>query len=289
VSDIIIEGAASKKTVPAHSPALDAAGLLRPGCKLLVTRNSKKCKTAYAIQLVEDEGELVLANPICANRIVRNLLDHQLIPSLSSYHVTSSEVQCGKSRFDFQLQHCKDSERKMFLEVKHVSTVDIASDACEPPRKPHFIVRSSGSLKMKTYTRSALFPVDKAHQQFKGKPVVSERAIRHVSELRKLQERGVECCVLFLVCRGDAESFRPCHECCSLFSQELMNAQSAGVKIVAAQVRWNWKGNAIFKRELPVHTGQAPPRKPKSDGETPRKRPAKRVSPAPKQKKRRTF
>lgn len=236
----------------AHSPALDAAGLLQPGSRLLLTPNSGKCKTAYAMQLLEDEKELVLVNPICANKIVHSILDKRLIPSLSEYCVARAEVKRGDSRFDFQLQHRINSDKELLLEVKFVPTVDIASDAPEPLRKAHFIVRSSGFKGDGTYSRSALFPVDRRQQKHCGRPVVSERAIRHVMGLQSLQKKGINCCVLFLVGRGDAQGFRPCHESCPVFSEELLKAQTAGVKVVAAQVKWDWKGRAAFTRELPV-------------------------------------
>lgn len=252
VSDVCVKGARSNGTTMAHSPSLDAAGLLQPGSRLLVTRNSEKCKTPYAMQLLEDEGELLLVNPLCANKIVHNILDQGLIRGLSAYKVARAEVTVGDSRFDFKLQHRKDASKEMLLEVKHVSSTDIAKDAPEPPRKPHFIVRAKRSRADGTYKRAALFPVDRAQQKVGKRAVVSERAIKHVTGLRTLQEKGTSCCVLFLVCRGDAESFRPCHERCPVFAEELLKARRAGVRVLAAQIAWDWRGRAAFKKELPV-------------------------------------
>lgn len=236
----------------AHSPALDVAGLLQPGKRMLLRRNSPSCKTPYAMQLLEDEGELVLANPMSANRIAKTLIDAQLIPALRMFKVLRTEVTRGDSRFDLHLQHRKDSTRELLVEVKHVSTVDVASDAPEPSRKSHFIVRGKGSIADGTYARTALFPVDRAQQKHGAEDVVSARAIKHVIGMRKLQGKGFDCCVLFLIGRGDAESFRPCEERCPVFSREIGRAVAAGVKVLAPQVTWDWKGTARFKRMLPV-------------------------------------
>eukprot|EP00747_Dinoflagellata_sp_TGD_P208280 gnl/TRDRNA2_/TRDRNA2_81794_c0_seq3.p1 gnl/TRDRNA2_/TRDRNA2_81794_c0~~gnl/TRDRNA2_/TRDRNA2_81794_c0_seq3.p1 ORF type:complete len:338 (-),score=52.48 gnl/TRDRNA2_/TRDRNA2_81794_c0_seq3:50-1063(-) len=255
VSDISLDKQPKKETM-AHSPALDVAGLLLPGSRLLVTRNAATCKTPYAIQLVEDEGELALANPSRANHIVRDLLDRQLVPTLRDYKVAKAEVSRGDSRFDFQLLN-RRTGKELLLEVKHVSTVDTAADAPEPPRKKHFVVRARASRADGSYARAALFPVDRAQQRFKGKHVVSERAIRHVAGMRKLQGKGVDCCILFLVTRGDASSFRPCEERCPVFAAELRHASEAGVRVVAPQISWDWHGNARFKTELPVEIGKS--------------------------------
>lgn len=270
VSDVCVKG----DSAMAHSPSLDAAGLLRPGSRLLVTRNAATCKTPYAMQLLEHEGELLLVNPLCANKIVHNILDRGLIRRLSGYKVACSEVTVGDSRFDFKLQHRTNSKKEMLVEVKHVSSVDIAKDAPEPPCKPHFIVRAKGSRADGTYKRAALFPVDKAHQTFGTRAVVSERAIKHVTGLKALQRKGRDCCVLFLVCRGDAESFRPCHERCPVFAEELIKARQAGVKVIAAQISWDWSGRAIFKRDLPVLMTASRTKTPLSSRPPVRKRPA---------------
>merc|ERR1712205_181820 len=103
-----------------------------------------------------------------------------------------------------------------------------------------------------------------------------------------LQEKGTSCCVLFLICRGDAESFRPCHESCPLFAQELSKAHRAGVKVLAAQVKWDWNGNATYKRELPVtmprSLSDGATRAFRSNAMSLQKRPAARV-PVPKRAK----
>eukprot|EP00933_Yihiella_yeosuensis_P061159 TRINITY_DN63983_c0_g1_i1.p1 TRINITY_DN63983_c0_g1~~TRINITY_DN63983_c0_g1_i1.p1 ORF type:complete len:329 (+),score=60.31 TRINITY_DN63983_c0_g1_i1:157-1143(+) len=260
VSDVSLEkstaksttAASSKTTVMAHSPALDAAGLLQPGTRLLLTKNPSTCKTPYAIQLLEDEGELVLANPICANRIANRLIEMQLIPALKMYKVVKAEVTRGDSRFDLLLQHRKDTSRELLVEVKHVSTVDVAADAPELSRKPHFVVRSKGSKSTGTYSKTALFPVDKAQKKRAGENVVSERAIKHIVGMQKLQTEGEECCILFIVTRGDAKSFRPCEERCPVFAREIRRAHDLGVKVLAPQISWDWKGNARFKQILPV-------------------------------------
>ena len=42
--------------------------------------------------------------------------------------------------------------------------------------------------------------------------MVSERAIKHLRNLAKLEKKGEDAKVLFVVSRGDCDGFRACHE-----------------------------------------------------------------------------
>jgi DNA-binding sugar fermentation-stimulating protein len=78
-----------------------------------------------------------------------------------------------------------------------------------------------------------------------GEKVVSARAIKHVRELTALAsgEKTIDgarlsACVLFIVVRSDARSFRPNAEACPSFARYLREAHAAGVKVIARRVRW---------------------------------------------------
>ena len=87
------------------------------------------------------------------------------------------------------------------------------------------------------------FPFEKNAEIFR-KSVVSERAIKHISELTKVSEKiktdlntSIKWCILFVIVR-DCDYFRPHKEACPIFSDTLSVAKSKGVALIAHQVEW---------------------------------------------------
>ena len=111
-----------------------------------------------------------------------------------------------------------------------------------------------GKGKGRQYTRTALFPIGGgANQEFDGKPVISERACKHLRNLQSmLEEDDVTPVVLFIVNRSDCEKVRPCREKCPVFAKVFREAINAGVKALAVRVRWTEEGECFFDGVLPV-------------------------------------
>ena len=104
------------------------------------------------------------------------------------------------------------------------------------------------------YQRSALFPWGRTRgQKFDGRPVVSERACKHLRNLQSLVDDDVTPVVLFIVNRSDCESVRACHEKCPVFAEILEDVVGSGVKALAIRVRWTEDGKCFFDGIIPVH------------------------------------
>jgi len=80
---------------------------------------------------------------------------------------------------------------------------------------------------------------------------VSERSIKHVRNLAKLQDDGYKSSVLFVVNRGDCEVMRACNERDPVFAREVQLAKAQGVGIDSFRVRWTEEGEAWFDGIVP--------------------------------------
>ena len=164
--------------------------------------------------------------------------------------VAGTDMRC-----DFLLTHADG--KKTVVEVKTVVDTDY-DPATAPQRDGCVFVGSS------PYARAAIFPWGKSNQAGPdGEKVVSARAIKHVRELTAIAsgERALDdgtplrACVLFIVVRSDAVSFRPNAEACPSFARYLGEARDAGVTVLARRVRWgegDQLGAAIDEGNLPV-------------------------------------
>lgn len=110
------------------------------------------------------------------------------------------------------------------------------------------------------YARAAIFPWGRTRgQRFEGRAVVSERACKHLRNLRSMLPdpnggggEDVTPVVLFIVNRSDCRSVRACHEKCPVFAEVLEEVVGAGVKALAVRVRWTEGGECFFDGVIPV-------------------------------------
>eukprot|EP00198_Chlamydomonas_reinhardtii_P009866 XP_001699203.1 hypothetical protein CHLREDRAFT_206136 [Chlamydomonas reinhardtii] len=281
--------------VLAHAPAMDCAGMVTPGATVYMSKSAPRAPgvppaaTSHAIQLVEDQrpsgtAAVVGYHPQLAERLAAELVRRRLLEAaLGAGRVVGLESQrtFGNTRVDYVLR-MEDGSR-MLLEVKNVVCADFPDvPGGVPPGRPavgvYKVPVPSGCLD--DYSPTALFPHGAQKPKIK---VVSDRAIKHVTELTALHKHGRElpeagddsgsssgqgkgegegsagegrlrCAVLFLVNRSDCAAFRPCHEADPLFAQVLKAAEEAGVKLVAYDVVWRG-GAAYAGRHLPVVFG----------------------------------
>ena len=119
------------------------------------------------------------------------------------------------------------SEKDCVLEVKTV--VDASCDT------------GVAAEEEESSTVAGLFPWGKQNQKGPdGEKVVSARAIKHVDALATIAKEGVaSAAVLFVVARGDCDSFRPHAARCPSFAAHLKEAKKAGVTLVARRIRWD--------------------------------------------------
>ena len=117
--------------------------------------------------------------------------------------------------------------------------------------------------------RSAIFPWGNSRQVGpEGERVVSARAIKHVRELTAVarglkvdegEEGALRAAVLFIVTRGDAQSFRPNEEACPSFARYLREAEEGGVTLAAHKIEWGESGDAFDAGPLEVDLASQPP------------------------------
>ena len=167
------------------------------------------------------------------------------------------QVTLGDSRVDFQmnLSHGNGTSHRIIFEVKNVVCADYESGTEPTPNGPGHcvVVAPTDGSDDEGYQRSALFPWGRTRgQTFDGRKVVSERACKHLRNLRSLIDKDVTPVVLFIVNRSDCESVRACQEKCPVFAEVLKDVVKSGVKALAVRVRWTEEGQCYFDGVVPV-------------------------------------
>lgn len=77
-------------------------------------------KTRYTAVAVEREGHPIMLHTHRTNEVARYLLQKRKIPGLENAKIVKSEIQAGRSRFDFLLT---DGDQNILLEVKSCTLV----------------------------------------------------------------------------------------------------------------------------------------------------------------------
>tara|TARA_B110000483_G_scaffold239476_1_gene318035 strand:+ start:854 stop:1741 length:888 start_codon:yes stop_codon:yes gene_type:complete len=249
----------------AHVPSLNLSGKCVPGTICLMkyatdkkgTKIGPNCTTSkYGKRKCEFHSFLVLYKHIwiaAHPKIGETIASHLLKPGTIYTSISESEIiRCQAEvagvagtnmRVDYLLTH-KDNTSTM-VEVKTV--VDCEDD------NPSSCLDTGG----------AIFPFGKRTQKYDGNKVVSERAIKHVSELTLVSKKIkvdtqypiLNTCMLFIVVRDDCQYFKPHKEACPTFAAVLHTAKVNGVLLVAHKVGWEIHNEQILckdRGEIPV-------------------------------------
>lgn len=192
----------------------------------------------------------------------------------------------GDSRVDFELidssaSNCDDEGsaeiKRALIEVKNVVCSDYSDKhapvktgpnhcvVIAPETKDHNenevevnIESPSKSNQSYKYNRSGIFPWGRVGQTFEGQKVVSERAIKHLRNLSKLNNKEetkkgkIQTVVLFVMNRSDCGLMRACHEACPVFAKELKSTSDHGTKVICFRIHWTESGKAFFDGIIPV-------------------------------------
>lgn len=184
-----------------------------PGWKCAISKsNNPNRKLTHTLEMTNNGSSWIGVNTHLANHLVKEGLVNKVISELNHFDKITSEVKYGKnSRIDFLLENEKD---KFYLEVKSVSLKYPNSDIVYFPDTP------------------------------------SERALKHVQELSDMIKEGHQAGILFLVQREDVSKFQPATAIQPEYTQALIKAQKAGLKIFVYQCQVS-PNEIILARSLP--------------------------------------
>ncbi len=195
-------------------------GMLVPGARALLTRSDNpKRKLPLELEALAvggrvdsavdvdadsdvdsdvDSRSFVGCNTIRSNRVAEAFVRAGLVPGLSGYTRLERERPLGESRVDLLLDGHSGGAGSIYVEVKSV-TLRVGD--------------------------AALFP-----------DAVSERATKHIQELRAARERGQAVALLFLVQRTDCRVVAAARAVDAVYADALARAVDAGVRVVAVAV-----------------------------------------------------
>ena len=200
-----------------HCPSLGLGNILKCDSELLLSKSkNKNSKTDYVIEAVKEDNIWIGNVPLHANRLVKQLLEQNVLIENTSY--IKPEYSMGDSRIDF---YVKDSDNKEhFIEVKSVH------------------IKDGGS---------AIFPVG---YKKKKDATVSERANKHVKHMTELASCGKNAYIIFVVQREDCVTFEPNRKTDPIFTELLQKAYETGVHIKALQCSVSTE-SLQFLKEIP--------------------------------------
>jgi sugar fermentation stimulation protein A len=175
-------------------------GLAAPGSRVWLSRSDKPGrKLPYSWELIEvdlgDGPALVGINTANPNRAIPAAIAAGLVPGLARYDALACEVRYGdRCRIDVLLT--APGRAPCYVEIKNVHLM----------RRPGL----------------AEFPDS-----------VTARGAKHLAELAKLAASGVRAVMLYLVQRGDAESFALARDIDPTYAEGFDRALASGVEAMA--------------------------------------------------------
>jgi DNA-binding sugar fermentation-stimulating protein len=252
-----------------HTPSLGCCGLVETGEYVYVynieefnKHNNKKhtdTKCKYRIVIasqydnrkednISSTTQLIGIAPKMAEQITKNLLSTNRLPFLDVYNFRP-EVKMENSRFDFM---GKEQDNTTFiLEVKNVPLADFEDISKKDRKKCDY----SDMEKWKWDDKVAYFPDG---YRKKSNAPVSERAIKHLNELRKIKNEArvkpttvqTRCIMLYVIQRTDIKYFTP-----SIIDPYYREAYKEAISdyVEAYAICIEWKGNkAYYVKEIEI-------------------------------------
>ncbi len=199
------------KVITAHCPNTGSMmGLLKSGNKVWFTEtNDSKRKLKYTLQIIELDGKKVGINTHLTNKIFYEALINRKIINIKKTDVLFKEKKFNdKTRFDFFI---KSKEKGSFIEVKNVT--------------------------LSRYNNLAEFPDS-----------VTERGLKHISELIEAKNRGFDIYLAFVIQREDCNRFKIAEDIDPKYKKLLTFALKNKLKVICYDCKFLSKGIVINKK-----------------------------------------
>lgn len=239
VADILVDG----KTFLGHTPSLGCGGLADKDATVYVQETpGKKCQYRVYCSIFQDKGREIQIGiaPKLAEDIIEQCLKKNLILNLD-VDTYAREKTIKNSRFDFVGQ--QKNGNHYILEVKTVPLAHYEDVTEKQIKKMDFTNREYDS-------KISYFP----HGYRKKKTdTISERALKHVNELREIKEQypSIKTILCFVIQRTDVKWFQP-SRLDPIYLEAVQDAWLAGVEINTVQVEWNDGVCKFVRNNLPV-------------------------------------
>lgn len=186
--------------------------LLEPAPRVWLSRARPGRKLAYTWEVAEWPEARVYVNPVGANRVVLEALEHGAIPELHGYDIVRPEVKYGTaSRIDFLLS---GRPGRAYVEVKN-ATMGLGAGRCAFPDS------------------------------------VTARGTKHLQELARVAESGDRAVLLFCVARSDAVSVEAAADIDPVYAETLREVKKSGVEVLAYSGAIE-KAGFTLSRSVPV-------------------------------------
>jgi sugar fermentation stimulation protein A len=218
--------------------------LFFPKVKLYLSKAADEVKatkvprrTAYTVVAVERDGRPIFLHTHHSNTLVELLLKNSLIDSLKDYSIIKREAKYGHSRFDFLLQRTSLRSNK--------ENDDLWS-ACK------------GTIESNDYSGKGLLWLEVKSCTLFGNNVamfpdaITERGRRHLLELARLSDQGVDCAVLFAIHSPHIKYFMPDFHTDLEFSKTLIGLKDK-LKIIPLSIPWTKDMSInVPPKEIPI-------------------------------------
>jgi sugar fermentation stimulation protein A len=196
--------------VTAHCPNSGSmTACCEPGRRVYLSYHDlPQRKLKYTWELIDMPTSLVGINTLLPNRLVFHSLKAGIIPEFEGYDMVKQEVKIGShSRLDIMMS--RGDDHTCFMEIKNCTLVEDGI---------------------------AYFP-----------DAITVRGRKHLMLLHDLADAGHRCAMFFLIQRMDAKIFSPADLIDPAYGKELRKAVSAGVEVLAYDVKIDLKGACLGK------------------------------------------
>ena len=204
---------ASGEVVTAHCTNTGSMmGCKEPGSEVYISRSdNQNRKLLYTWELIRADNTWVGINTMHPNKLVPEALTAGRIKELCGFDNIRREVKVSAHS---RLDLCLEgSNGNCFVEIKNVTLA----------------VRGA-----------AAFP-----------DAVSERGTKHLKELMRLKRQGHRAAIVFVIQRGDCDSFRPADEIDHEYGRWLRRAIKAGVEALPYRAKVTPK-EILLTEKIPV-------------------------------------